>query len=203
MAKEPVAGFVKTRLCPPCTPDEASRIARAALEDTLDAAQASGFGVVVALDGDAGFLAGRDVRVVHQRGHTMNERLEHAWRDLRGGGVQIAMDTPQITAEQLRAAVHAVERDGAALGLAADGGWWVLGLRRPLHGLFEGVPMSTAATGDAQRARLAVLGVEPTLLPVLRDVDVWSDAVQVARGAPRTAFAREVRSVASRIRGDR
>ena len=38
LAKEPVPGRVKTRLCPPCTPVEAASIAAAALADTLDAA---------------------------------------------------------------------------------------------------------------------------------------------------------------------
>ena len=36
MAKAPVPGRVKTRLCPPCTPDEAAAIAAAAIADTLD-----------------------------------------------------------------------------------------------------------------------------------------------------------------------
>ena len=40
MAKEPVPGRVKTRLCPPCTPEEAAMVAAAALADTLDAVAA-------------------------------------------------------------------------------------------------------------------------------------------------------------------
>ena len=33
LAKEPVAGRVKTRLCPPLTPEGAARLAAAALEE--------------------------------------------------------------------------------------------------------------------------------------------------------------------------
>ncbi len=40
IAKAPIAGRVKTRLCPPCTPDQAAAIAAAALSDTLVAASA-------------------------------------------------------------------------------------------------------------------------------------------------------------------
>ena len=55
MAKAPVAGRVKTRLCPPCTPAEAAAIAEAALADTLDAVAACGAGRrIVALDGEPG-----------------------------------------------------------------------------------------------------------------------------------------------------
>ena len=38
LAKAPVPGRSKTRLCPPCTPEEAARVADAALRDTLDVA---------------------------------------------------------------------------------------------------------------------------------------------------------------------
>ena len=37
LAKTPVPGRVKTRLCPPCTPEQAARVAAAALADTLAA----------------------------------------------------------------------------------------------------------------------------------------------------------------------
>ena len=37
LAKEPVVGRVKTRLCPPCSEAEAAEVAWAALADTIDA----------------------------------------------------------------------------------------------------------------------------------------------------------------------
>src|SRR5688572_7522921 len=41
LAKAPRPGQVKTRLCPPCTPDQAAAVALAALHDTLDAVDAA------------------------------------------------------------------------------------------------------------------------------------------------------------------
>ncbi len=41
IAKAPLPGRVKTRLSPPCTPAQAARLARAALEDTLAASDAA------------------------------------------------------------------------------------------------------------------------------------------------------------------
>ncbi|MBI5104514.1 MAG: glycosyltransferase, partial [Solirubrobacterales bacterium] len=35
IAKAPAPGRVKTRLCPPCTPEQAAALAEAALRDTL------------------------------------------------------------------------------------------------------------------------------------------------------------------------
>ena len=55
MAKAPVPGRVKTRLCPPCTPDEAAAITEAALADTLAAVARCGAGRrIIALDGAPG-----------------------------------------------------------------------------------------------------------------------------------------------------
>jgi hypothetical protein len=41
IAKAPVPGWVKTRLCPPCTPPQAAAIADAALRDTIDVLSAA------------------------------------------------------------------------------------------------------------------------------------------------------------------
>ena len=49
LAKAPVPGRVKTRLCPPCTPAQAAGIAAAALDDTLAAARRAA-ATVLALD---------------------------------------------------------------------------------------------------------------------------------------------------------
>ena len=80
MAKEPVAGRVKTRLCPPCSPEEAAGLAEAALADTLDAALRSGADrVVLALDGSPGPWCPADVTVVPQVEGSFDRRLAAAW----------------------------------------------------------------------------------------------------------------------------
>ncbi|MPY86137.1 MAG: DUF2064 domain-containing protein, partial [Actinophytocola sp.] len=105
VAKAPVPGLVKTRLCPPATPLQAARIASAALLDTLDAAPWPG--TVVALTGRiadadaAGELraALRRCRVVAQRGTGFGDRLANAHADAAtpGRGVlQVGSDTPQL-----------------------------------------------------------------------------------------------------------
>src|SRR5438132_7915859 len=154
MAKAPTPGEVKTRLCPPCTPDEAAAIARAALCDTLAAALACDTPVVVALAGPEGPWLPPGVDVVAQIDGTFNERLAAAWAHLPCGGVQIGMDTPQVDAQLLSRALAAVEKSGAALGPATDGGWWLLGLDHPHPAMFDGITMSTASTGRQQFARL-------------------------------------------------
>jgi glycosyltransferase A (GT-A) superfamily protein (DUF2064 family) len=105
--------------------------------------------------------------------------------------VLVGMDTPQATPEVLGEAVTMLLGPGAdaCLGLATDGGWWLLGLRRPDPALLLGLPMSTPATGAATRARLQDAGLRIADLPVLRDVDTAADAAVVAEQAPGTRFA--------------
>lgn len=183
MAKAPVPGRVKTRLCPPCTFEQAAQIAKASLADTLNIAKTiSAVRHVLVLAGDHPAPSGW--MTVPQRGDGLGERLAKAFADTAIPGVPsllIGMDTPQVTTELLQTAATTLLRDGAVLGPAEDGGWWALGLSDPADAtVLPAVPMSTTETGHRTVAALNQRGVEPTMLPVLRDVDAAADAVTVA-----------------------
>jgi rSAM/selenodomain-associated transferase 1 len=196
IAKEPVPGRVKTRLTPPFSAQQAADLAGAAFADTLAAAAgAPAVRHVIALDGTPGRWLPASAPVLAQRGGGLDERIagamDDAYRELAVPVVLIGMDTPQVTPELLEAALRPLA-DGTAdavFGPAADGGFWLLGLRRPDPSLILGVPMSMAATGVTQVARLAWAGLRIHWLPLLRDVDTAADAYAVAAEAPRTRFA--------------
>jgi hypothetical protein len=196
MAKAPAPGRVKTRLCPPCTPEEAAVLAEAALVDTLTAALSSSADrVVLALDGKPGPWLPAGVDVVSQRGNGFGERLAAAWTDIGGPAVQIGMDTPQVTSALLDLACTMLEQPDtdAVLGPAEDGGWWAIGLRRADPAVFRGVRMSQPDTGTQQLARIGALGLRTATLCGLRDVDTVDDALAVAALAPDTRFAAAIR----------
>jgi glycosyltransferase A (GT-A) superfamily protein (DUF2064 family) len=192
IAKTPAAGRSKTRLCPPCTPAEAAALAEAALRDTLAAVAATPAARrVVALDGDSGEWLPPGFEVIAQRGEGLAERLAAAFEDVGGPALLVAMDTPQVTPEQLGEGLASVTSGGfdAALGATADHGYWGIGLRCPDRAAFKGVPMSSPRTHAAQLARLEALGLDVAALGLLRDVDTIADARVVARAAPRSRFA--------------
>jgi rSAM/selenodomain-associated transferase 1 len=204
MAKAPAPGRVKTRLCPPCTPEEAAAVATAALHDTLSAVRACGADRrIIALDGDPGPWVPEGFEVVAQVEGRFDERLAAAWTYAGGPGLQIGMDTPQLTTELIDESLATLTRGAdapdAVLGPARDGGWWAIGLHRPHAQAFRGVPMSTPGTGRAQARRLAELGLRCATLPTLRDMDSWEDAVAIAEAHPGLGTADAVARVSHRI----
>jgi hypothetical protein len=201
VAKAPVPGLAKTRLCPPATPEEAADVAAAALLDTLDAVlRTPHVRPVVALTGDLGEArrsaeirdALRHCTVLAQRGASFADRLANAHADAhRAHGLpvfQIGMDTPQVTPLLLAESVDRLAAYEAVLGPAADGGWWALGLDDPsLARALHTVPMSQPDTGA--RTLLALGDRDIGVLPVLSDVDDMATAREVAATVPHTRFA--------------
>ena len=196
IAKEPIPGRVKTRLTPPFTPADAAAVATAALADTLAAVSATPVAqAVLALDGAPGDWLPPGFRVIPQRGGGLDERLAAALADahatLPAPMVLVGMDTPQVTPGLLAEAAVALasgEAD-AVFGPAADGGFWLLGLRRPDRSLLAGVPMSRADTGRHQLDRLTSAGLRVAVLPELTDVDSFREAGLIAGLIPGSRFA--------------
>lgn len=213
VAKAPVPGAVKTRMCPPLTPVQAAILASAALLDTMDAVEDCAVRVpvapVLALTGDVrcavggGDIAGRvsqrgpadaTWQLVGQRGRTFAERLGRAHLDGGGGRatLQIGMDTPQVSGNMLADAVRRLWQPGidAILGPCTDGGWWALGLRPGVSAAFlADVPMSTTETGARTEAAMHRNGLRVATLPTLTDVDTVADGQLVAALVPATRFA--------------
>jgi len=212
VAKAPVPGFAKTRLCPPASALQAADIAAASLLDTLGAVlDTPGAIPVVAMTGDlANAARGREISralrefaVFAQHGRDFAARLANAHIDtgtLHPGlpVVQIGMDTPQVTPEILastREALLQPDHD-AVLGPAEDGGWWALGLRDPHHArALTDVPMSQTDTGDLTRQALVDKGLNVGSLITLSDVDTMADAHRVAKLNPLGRFSEAVAAV--------
>lgn len=202
LAKAPVAGRVKTRLCPPCTPEQAAEVAKAALADTLQAASAvEADRHLLVLDGEPGDWVPAGWEVVPQCDGGLDRRLGAAFAAAGGPTVLVGMDTPQLDPAVMTQAGAAVtaEPGRAVLGMANDGGFWIVALSAGGPADFEGVPMSEANTGAVQLERLIDRGHQVELVASLTDVDSWDEAQAVARSAPNGRFAETVERVTARL----
>jgi len=198
MTKAPVAGRVKTRLCPPLSPERAAALALAALEDTLAAVAACAAARrVVVLEGAPGPWLPAGFEVLAQAPGGLAERMAAAFAAVEPPALMIGMDTPQVTPGVLDGGLAALGGHDAVLGPADDGGYWAIGLRGPPADAFAGVAMSRPDTAAAQRRRLAALGLSVAELPPLRDVDTIADARAVAAAAPAGRFAAAMAGLAA------
>ncbi|ORW92605.1 glycosyltransferase involved in cell wall biogenesis [Mycobacterium sp. IEC1808] len=207
VAKAPEPGRAKTRLAATVGDRVAADIAAAALLDTLDAVAAAPVAArVVALTGDLGAAAGAaEIRrrlasftVIAQRGDDFADRLANAHADSADGYpvLQIGMDTPQVTTELLADCARRLLDAPAVLGLAHDGGWWVLGVRAPaMAECLRGVPMSRPDTGELTLKALRDNGIDVTSVQRLADIDVVDDVGAVRDACPADSrFARVTRA---------
>ena len=213
VAKAPVPGLAKTRLAAGVGDRAAADIAAAALLDTLDAvADAPVAARVVALTGsldDA--CAGDEIRrrladftVVPQRGTGFAERLANAHLDAAraAGGLpvlQIGMDTPQVTDELIGECARELLAADAVLGLARDGGWWVLGVTDAATAdCLRAIPMSRSDTGAVTLAALGDTVAHVSLVQTLADVDTVDDVQAVRRHcSPDSRFAHATQGVSN------
>lgn len=199
VAKAPVPGLAKTRLAATIGDAAAADVAAAALLDTLDVVAAAPVAArVLALTGDVDRASRADeirdrlsgFTVVPQRGDDFAERLVCAHADAAAVAgdrpvLQIGMDTPQVTGKLIARCATALLETQALLGMAADGGWWVLGVRSGrMADCLRPVPMSQTNTGALTLSALRDKGYRVRLVPELADVDTVEDVEAVRRCCP-------------------
>ncbi|HSE95025.1 MAG TPA: TIGR04282 family arsenosugar biosynthesis glycosyltransferase, partial [Methylomirabilota bacterium] len=204
MAKVPVAGQVKTRLCPPLTPDAAAALARCFLLDRLDQLRGvPGADALVAFAPPEEEAALREIvppetRLVPQVGADLGGRLDRLLTGLLAegypGAIALDADSPTLPTAYLREACQHLRNASAdvVLGPCEDGGYYLIGLRAPAPALFVEVPWSTAAVLAETITRARDLGRRLRLLPPWFDVDRGEDldrlhASDVVPGAFRPA----------------
>ncbi|MDS4019448.1 MAG: TIGR04282 family arsenosugar biosynthesis glycosyltransferase [Candidatus Competibacter sp.] len=198
-AKAPVPGRVKTRLAGQLGAHGAAELYKRLLRRTLGIARAARLCPVelwCAPDARHGFFADcrRDygVRLRRQRGGDLGRRMNHALNRALAGkayAVLIGGDCASLGAAELREAFGqlAAGRE-AVLGPAADGGYLLVGLRRPCPALFGGIAWSTPTVLAATRRRLDRAGLAWVELPAGWDVDTPADLRRLRRSGLLTRW---------------
>jgi uncharacterized protein len=131
-----------------------------------------------------------DFTVIQQRGNGFADRLANAHADAAAAHqpvLQIGMDTPQVSPDLLVSCAQRLLTAPAVLGMARDGGWWVLGVTEGATAeCLRDVPMSQSDTGALTRAALERTGMSVQLVDELHDVDTIDDVGPV-RAACRSS----------------
>jgi len=208
MAKAPVPGLAKTRLVPALGADGAAALAARLLEHALGQACAAARTangadgadgadtVILACAPDtthAAFEAAAArfaLQRVAQSGGDLGERMALAFDQAFGTAppradrvLMLGTDAPALDAAMLRRARAALDEADAVFVPAHDGGYALVGLRRPAPVLFaRGMPWSTDRVMALTRERLAAAGLRWTELPPVHDIDTPEDLVHLPPG---------------------
>ena len=205
MAKASVDGRTKTRLVPPLTYREAAAFNTAFLKDIADNVRAAARHASIAgymafgppgseqffrdhLPSDIGLIAASfpafgdclycAIAEVLTRGH--------------GSAVVLNADSPTLPTSLLIEAAQVLAQPGdrAVLGPAADGGYYLLGLKQAHARMFESIAWSTSRVAEQTVARGREIGLDIHMLPPWYDVDdigalrMLRAHLDGARGAP-------------------
>lgn len=205
MAKAPVPGRVKTRLCPPLSPVEAARLYSCMLGDTAqEIASLARVSRFLFLDppGAADVLRGSPFSAFErfpQRGKDLGEKMGNAAATVfRRGARRVVIaggDCPYLSANRVRQAFRELRGGAAAVfGPSEDGGYYLVGLAGPDERPFRNIAWGTPEVLRETAARCREAGIPFSFLPPGRDVDTGGDLNALAEwagahpapGCPRT-----------------
>lgn len=190
-AKAPIPGQVKTRLCPPLTADEAATLHGSFVLDTLERTRTAVVKLRLPLDR---YLAcspsstlvffkimeeRQAVKLIDQEGDDLGARMNQAFETMFAGGYKqvliVGTDVPSLPLQHYQQALALLEKNDLVVGPALDGGYYLIGLNRPVPALFENIPWSTDRVLALTREKADSLRLSHALLPAWRDIDTIDD----------------------------
>ena len=190
-AKAPIPGQVKTRLCPPLTPDEAATLHGSFVLDMLERTKLATTKLKLQFDRHLACAPSashvffkimeerQGVKVIDQVGDDLGARMHNAFETLFARGYQrvliIGTDVPTLPLEHVKQALTMLEQHDLVLGPALDGGYYLIGLTRPIQALFRDISWSTDQVLKRTQENAATAGLTTALLDPWRDVDTLDD----------------------------
>lgn len=192
-AKAPIAGLVKTRLIPTIGWQKATQLHCAMATHSVHVATACGIehshvqlwctpDIHDKLFGDLK----RDYAVsLHQQvGDDLGERMYHAFQNAlvdHDRVIIVGSDCPVISKKLIEHALFSLENNEAVLVPAEDGGYVLLGLRKAVKELFDGIAWGTSGVFTQTLERLLQAGFTWEEFPAQWDVDRPDDLLRLCR----------------------
>lgn len=179
----PTPGQTKTRLIPILGAEGAAKLQRQLTEETLAKAKAlapshpAEIAVYYSGGSDRRMREwlGNDLIFTPQADGDLGVRMQRAFDDAFAAGMEgaiaIGIDCPDLSADLLQTAFIALKNVDVVLGPAADGGYYLLGLRKTVPDLFRAMPWGSDRVFSLTIRRIEKLNLSLTLLPALRDLD--------------------------------
>jgi rSAM/selenodomain-associated transferase 1 len=203
MAKAPRPGTVKTRLTPSLSPEAVTAFYCCLLDDTLALARSLGDVEVAVMCPDSdvselALLAGKDVRVVPQKGEGLAAGLTsvfaHFAEEEQRPILAFNSDSPHLPRSVLEDAFETLAANDLVVGPTFDGGYYLVGATASHPTLFASDGMGTSSALEKLLSRARALQLSVGFADPFYDIDVADDLNRLAAElrlvparAPRTA----------------
>ena len=187
MARAPEAGRVKTRMQPVLSPEQCAGFYEAFLRDAIDLA--------VSMEGLIPFLAytpaesntifkrliPAGMELIPQVGTDLGQVMDGLINTLLSRKyslvILIGSDIPTLQPRTIYRALNMLEHADVCLGPSRDGGYYLIGAKKPFSALFQGIPWSSPKVLKVTLEKAISAGLTAALLEELSDVDLPSDLV--------------------------
>jgi rSAM/selenodomain-associated transferase 1 len=212
-AKAPIPGQVKTRLCPPLTPDEAATLQGSLVLDMVERSRQ----VERRLDRWLACAPSRTltffkimeerhgIRCLDQIGEDVGTRMDHVFQGLFAQGyrkvVMVGTDIPALQPSTFVEALTLLSNHDLVLGPAQDGGYYLIAMAKPIPEVFEGIPWSTDQVRALTLKKAESLGLKTALLAMCRDLDTVEDLQALAALIPAKTNKAQPGPISARTAG--
>lgn len=185
MARAPEAGRVKTRMQPVLSPEQCAGLYDAFVRDAIDLA--------VSMEGFVPFIAytpagsktvfkrliPAGMELIPQTGNDLGQVMDGLILSLLFRKflpvILIGSDIPVLQPRTINRALAALERVDVCLGPSRDGGYYLIGVKKPVSALFQGIPWSSPNVLKVTLEKVTSAGLTAALLEELSDVDLPGD----------------------------
>jgi hypothetical protein len=199
VAKEPVPGRVKTRLFPHLSASQASELYSLFIQDMVEEMSLlSEHALAIAYtpkEAEPAFkkMLPHPIQLFPQQGADLGERLANIFQRMFDEGYEqvhiINSDSPDLSHSLVKRAIELLKepRTEVVLGPCSDGGYYLVGLIRPIPELFTKIPWSTEQVLEKTIERAQLLGLHCSLLDPWYDIDTYEDTLKfLARNEKRS-----------------
>lgn len=188
--RAPIPGRTKTRLMPFLTAEECASLHEAMIRDVLEKSRAADADIVAAYT-PAGeeerlrAIFGPATVLILQKGDTLGLAMENAFAAVFSMGYEAAVligtDLPRLDPRAAAEAFTGLERCDAAICPTPDGGYYLIGLKKPRPEIWQISAYGTGSVFAETIARVRASGATVFVGRPCGDVDVPQDLIALWR----------------------
>ncbi|MDY6933922.1 MAG: TIGR04282 family arsenosugar biosynthesis glycosyltransferase [Spirochaetota bacterium] len=187
--KSPIMGKVKTRLQPEMSMEDSLSLYSAMLKDLIVSLNVlSSIEIFIFYWPHDGLkeienLLGIFLKYIPQEGKDLGERMHRAflWAFSKGfsRAVIIGSDIPTLKPSNITDAFRSLNHSDVVLGPSIDGGYYLIGLKKPYPEIFRDIPWSTDVVLKNTLHKVDKMSLTASQLSPKRDIDTFSDVVDL------------------------